>query len=477
MPPAAGGSAPAEKPRHPERPAQAAPARPQQPGANRGNRPGKSPKQPAQQQRPRRPEVSDLDETPIDPRPRRAAAARPLRSEEPLNKEAGLDAPLTVLHGVGPETAKDYERLGIVSLRDLLLHFPRRYDDYSQLKTINRLEVGEEVSVIATVWEAHVRPFRGGQRKMLKVILSDTTGTLGVTFFNQEFLAKQFTPGRQIVISGRIDTYLGRLTIVPSEWEDLDRELLSTGRIVPVYRANADLRQKNIRKLTSQVVKYWAHRQPDPLPADVVASAGLMPYSEALAQVHFPDNQESLAGARHRLAFDELLILQLGSLKQRRDWQANAAAPREVDDQWLQSYLATLPYSLTGAQQRAVADIRVDMARAVPMNRLLQGDVGSGKTAVAAAAMAIAIQAGAQAAIMAPTSILAEQHFKTLSQYLAPVLGQPEALRLLQGSSTALEKEEVYAGLRSGEVKAVVGTHALIEGPVEFAHLGLVIVD
>src|SRR4029079_5838594 len=140
------------------------------------------------------------------------------------------------------------------------------------------------------------------------------------------------------------------------------------------------------------------------------------------------DNQEKLAAARHRLAFDELLSLQLGSLRQHRDWQSNAAAPRTGDDQWLETYLSKLPYCLTGAQQRAVADIRADMARAVPMNRLLQGDVGSGKTAVAAAAMAITIQAGAQAAIMAPTGILAEQHFKTLSQLLAPVLGEPGAL-------------------------------------------------
>lgn len=425
----------------------------------------------------RRGEASDYGEEPLDPRPRRPIMPKPLRAAEPVDTAAGIDAPLTVLRGVGPETAADYARLGINNLRDLLLHFPRRYDDYSRLKTINRLEFGEECSVIATVWEAHVRPFRGGHSKMLKVVLSDTTGALEVTFFNQEFLAKHFTPGRQIVISGRISEYLGRLTIVPDEWEDLDRELLSTSRIVPVYPANADLRQKSIRKLTAQVVQYWAPRQADPLPAEVVAEAGLMTYGEALAQIHFPDDQARLEAARHRLAFDELLLLQLGTQRQRRDWQSHTGQPLVMTDEWLQAFLATMPYTLTAAQQRAVADIRVDMVRDVPMNRLLQGDVGSGKTAVAAVAMAIAIHGGAQAAIMAPTSILAEQHYQTLLQLLAPVAGEPGAVRLLQGSTSAAEKAEIYAGLHSGLIKGVVGTHALIEAPVAFANLGLVIVD
>jgi ATP-dependent DNA helicase RecG len=324
-----------------------------------------------------------------------------------------------------------------------------------------------------------VRPMRGGSHKMLRVVLSDTTGALELTFFNQEFLARQLTPGRQIVISGRVSQYLGRLTMVPDEWEDLDRELLNTGRIVPVYPANADIKQKQLRRLTSQVTSYWAARQPDPLPPEVVERAGLLAYGEALAQVHFPDNAQRLAAAQHRLAFDELLLLQLGALRQRRQWQAAPAAPLAAPDEWFQTFTSGLPYGLTSAQQRAVGEIRADLARPVPMNRLLQGDVGSGKTAVAAVAMAVAIQAGAQAAIMAPTSILAEQHFRTLTQLLQPVLGEGQAsgIRLLLGSTTAFEKAEIYAGLQSGTVRAVVGTHALIEDPVEFANLGLVVVD
>jgi ATP-dependent DNA helicase RecG len=456
-------------------PVRSAPPQPRPP------KPARPPKQPQAPPPPRRRMEVDYGEEPVDPKPRRPVAAKPLRSAVPVNTAVGIDAPLTVLNGVGPETAKLFERLEIFSLHDLLLHFPRRYDDYSRMKTINRLELGEECSVIATVWEAHLRAFRGGRGKMLKVVLSDGTGALEVTFFNQEWLAKQLTPGRQIVISGRIDQYLGHLTLVPDEWEDVDRELLSTGRIVPVYRATADLKQKTIRKATSQVASYWAAKEADPLPPAVIASAGIVPYGEALAQIHFPDTRERLAEAQHRLAFDELLLLQLGALRQRRDWQAHNGQALIVNDTWLPEFINTLPYALTGAQQRALAEIRVDMARDVPMNRLLQGDVGSGKTAVAAVAMAVAIQAGAQAAIMAPTSILAEQHYRTLLQLLAPAVGGPEAaeqsVRLLQGSTTAMEKQTIYDGLRSGAIKAVVGTHALIEGPVEFADLGLVIVD
>jgi ATP-dependent DNA helicase RecG len=431
--------------------------------------------------RPARAERSPFGVEPLDPRPRKAGP-KPLKAQEPVDPLAGLDAPLTVLRGVGPETAKDYAQLGIETVRDLLLYFPRRYDNYSKMKTINRLEYGEECTLIATVWDVRERRYRAN-RTMLKVVLSDGTGMIEVTEFNP-YRKHLLQRGRQVVVSGRVDQYLGRLTIVPREWEKLDVELLNTGRIVPVYSLTEGLYQRSLRALTAQVVKYWAPRQPDPLPADMVERAGLMTYGEALAQIHYPDSEASLEAAQHRLAFDELLALQLGVLRQRRQWQSASAQPLKVSDEWLSAFTGSLPYALTGAQVRAVADMRADLGRAVPMNRLLQGDVGSGKTAVAAIAMAIAIRAGAQAALMVPTSILAEQHFQTIIKLLTTdsgpqtAVGVPaSAIRLLQGSTPNAEKEAVYAGLRNGEVKVVVGTHALIESPVEFANLGLVVID
>ncbi len=437
--------------------------------------------------RPARAERSSLALEPLDPRPRKTGP-KPLKAQDPVDPLAGLDAPLTVLRGVGPETAKDYARLGIETLRDLLLYFPRRYDNYSKMKTINRLEYGEECTLIATVQSVRERRFKAN-RTMLKVVLADGTGMIEVSEFNP-YRKQLLQEGRQIVVSGRVDQYLGRLTLVPREWEKLDVELLNTGRIVPVYNLTEGLYQRSIRALTAQVVNYWARKQPDPLPADMVERAGLMAYGEALAQIHYPETEAQLEAAQHRLAFDELLALQLGVLRQRRQWQSANAQPLAVPDEWLSAFTRSLPYALTAAQTRAVAEVRSDLSRAVPMNRLLQGDVGSGKTAVAAIAMAIAIRAGAQAALMVPTSLLAEQHYQTVTKLLTADGGpqiaddgqtaagsQRSLVRLLQGSTPAAEKEAIYAGLRTGEVKVVVGTHALIESPVEFANLGLVVID
>ncbi len=345
-------------------------------------------------------------------------------------------------------------------------------------KTINRLQYGEECTLIATVTDMRERKFRGN-RTMLQVTLSDGTGTVEVSEFNP-FRKQLLTPGRQVVVSGKVEQYLGRLTIKPREWEKLDVELLNTGRIVPVYGLTEGLYQRGLRNLTSQVANYWARRQADPLPGEIVSRAELMAYGEALAQIHFPDSEANLANAQHRLAFDELFALQIGVLRQRRDWQSTPALPLAIPEAGLEDFLKSLPYPLTNAQRRVVAEIREDLARQTPMNRLLQGDVGSGKTIVAATAMAIATASGAQAALMAPTSILAEQHYRTLLRLFAPETAGPEAaaaVRLLQGSTPAAEKAEILAGLRDGSIKFVVGTHALIEDPVEFANLGLAVVD
>ena len=418
------------------------------------------------------------DLAPARPRPRRAEV-QPLKAETPLNTGVGLDALLNVLRGIGPERQAVYEKLGITTLRDLLLYFPRRYDNYSAMKPINRLELGEECTVIGTIAQAQARRIKGGQATLLKVVVTDSTGALEISFFNQPWLADKLKPGKQIVISGRVDQYLGRLTLVPDEWEDLDTELLNTGRIVPVYRLTNGLTQRAIRKITAQVADFWARRQPDPLPIEIVRRADLLTYGEALFQIHFPDNPDQLEAARHRLAFDELLLLQIGVLRQRRDWQTASAAPLAAPEAWRQAFVDALPYALTGAQQRVLADLYADLAKPRPMNRLLQGDVGSGKTVIAAAAMALAVQAGAQAALMAPTSILAEQHYRTVLGLMERAYGDlpAAAIRLLQGATPTAEKEEIYAGLRSGQIKMVVGTHALLETPAQFARLGLAVVD
>jgi ATP-dependent DNA helicase RecG len=244
-----------------------------------------------------------------------------------------------------------------------------------------------------------------------------------------------------------------------------------------------------MRKHMSQVVAYWAPRMHDPIDAPTRAKANLMELANALQQIHLPDSWEQLRAAQNRLSFDEVFLLQLGVLRQKQDWQSRSGRVFETDPEWLEQRLQALPYSLTNAQQRALEDIRGDLSSGRPMNRLLQGDVGSGKTVIAALAVGMVTRHGSQAALMAPTGILAEQHYRNLRSLLTQTqeteagdrlsssVLEPHQVRLLVGSTPEVEKEDIRAGLASGEIKLVIGTHALIEDPVAFADLELTIVD
>ena len=406
---------------------------------------------------------------------------RPPRSESVAGARtsatpAALDAKLTVLQGVGPRHAETLIKLGIHTLGDMLYYFPRRYDDYSQLKPIKSLWYGEQVTVIGTIQSLHTRPIRGGKATIIEVVISDGTAALRLSFFNQPWLANRFKQGDAISVSGKVDQYLGKLVMNSPDWESVDAENLHTNRIVPIYSLTERINQKWLRNLMKQVTEYWAPAVADALPESVRNSARVMPLSEALLQIHFPDSQEKLTAARERLAFDEIFYLQMGVLRQKRDWQSVDAKRFSIPDEWLEARLTSLPFTLTSAQQRAISDIRADLDSGKPMNRLLQGDVGSGKTVVAALAAGMITMNGAQAAIMAPTSILAEQHYRNFTDLLKEIL-KPEEIRLLVGDTPELEKEEIRAGLANNSIKIVIGTHAVIEGPVQFAELQLAVID
>ncbi len=397
----------------------------------------------------------------------------------------GLNAKLTVLQGIGPKTAQTLEQLDLYSLEDLLYYFPRRYDDYSKMKPINRLQYGDEVSVLGNVKSVFTRSIKGGKLTMTEAVIEDGTGALRVTWFNQPWLEKSIRPDTQLVLSGKIEMYLGRLSMNSPDWELIDQEHLHTNRIVPVYPLTSHVTQKALRRMMHQTVSYWAPRIPDFLPETILEPAALINLNQALMQVHFPDTQDSLHAAQERLAFDEIFLIQLGVLLQKKAWQANTAQVFTVSDEWLESQFVALPYPLTKAQQRSISDIRTDLTSGKPMNRLLQGDVGSGKTVVAAMAIAMIVVNDAQSAIMAPTSILAEQHFRSLSALMVGDNGmegsigilQPGEIRLLLGDTSDTEKQEIRAGLADGSIKLVVGTHALIEDPVEFKRLQLAVID
>lgn len=416
----------------------------------------------------------------------------------PPEEPEALGAPVTVLSGVGPKNAEILARLGIETLRDMLYYFPRRYDDYSQLKSINRLGFNEEITVIGTIQSVSTRKARGGQFQIVEAVVNDGTGALRASWFNQPWIGKRLRSGMHVVLSGKTDQYLGRLVMNNPEWEPLEQEQLSTNRIVPVYPLTANITQRWLRKMLYQVVSFWAQRMPEMLPLELRQSARLIPISQALVQVHFPDGWDELTAARYRLAFDEIFLLQLGVLEQKRAWQSKSARKFQVESTWLDTQLARLPFSLTAAQLRAIQDIQHDLATGSPMNRLLQGDVGSGKTIVAAMAVAIITRQDSQAALMAPTSILAEQHYRNLLGILcapavtspsdngkgenqgdpqAPGLLAPDQVRLLIGATPEAEKSEIRRGIEEGTIKLLIGTHALIEEPVQFSDLEMVIID
>ncbi len=392
---------------------------------------------------------------------------------------AALNAPLTVLQGVGPKHAGTLEGLGLRTLGDMLYDFPFRYEDYSQLKPIKSIWYGEQVTVIGTVQSVITRPIRNGSATIIEVILGDGTGNLRLSWFNQPWMANRLREGQQISVSGKVDQYLGRLVMSQPDWESVDVEHLHTNRIVPIYSLTARVGQKWLRGLMNQVVSFWAPAVVDSLPENVRASAGLMPLGEALLQVHFPDTQEQLKAARERLAFDEIFFLQMGVLRQKRDWKAVEARRFPVSDDWLNAQLGRLTFTLTNAQKGAVDDIRRDLDSGKPMNRLLQGDVGSGKTVVAALAAGMIVANGAQVAIMAPTGILAGQHYRSFQEMLAGEGGllKPEEVRLLVSDTPEAEKEAIRNGLADGAIKVVIGTHAVIEPPVHFKDLQLAVID
>ena len=420
----------------------------------------------------------------VEPKPIGKPKPGPLpeaRDEAGTQSGIGLESPVTVVNGIGPALAEKLERLGVKTIRDLLYLFPRRYDDFSNLKPINRLQYGDEVTIMGTVWDAGEKRVRGGAT-IFQAVISDGSGTLQCTWFNP-YVGNQIKRGAQLVVSGKVTEYNGRLTFSSPEFELLDSELLNTARIVPVYPLTEGLSNRMLRKFTRRTVDYWSPRVRDELPDSVRNSAGLMSLPTALVQIHFPDSIPAVEAAQRRMAFDELFLLQLGLLRQKQQWRgANGRALHAARDRaLLDTFIQSLPYPLTEAQRRVIDDILGDVGTTQPMSRLVQGDVGSGKTVVAAAAMFLAAQSGVQAAIMAPTEILAEQHYKNLSKLFEKVNEQgiphPLNVRLLTGSTPQAEREIILAEIADGRANIVVGTHALIQETVSFNDLALAVVD
>jgi ATP-dependent DNA helicase RecG len=391
----------------------------------------------------------------------------------------GLSSPVTRLPGVGPHYAEKLARLGVHTVHDLLFLLPTRYEDYSHLRTIDKLRWGEEVTVIGTVWDIKSRII-GENRRLLTALVGDGTGEIEMSWFSP-YVERQLRTGHAYAFSGKIDTYRSHFLMRNPEFEPLDRQQIHTGRLVPVYPLTEGITVHWLRSVMSKAVEAWSADVPDFLPEAIRRNHDLMPLADTLAQIHFPDNMDLVHAAHRRLSFDEFLLLQLGVLGARQRFQQQPARSLRADEQVLAPFEAALPFALTGAQRRTLRDIATDLGTTRPMSRLLQGDVGSGKTAVAAAALWIAVANGAQAAILAPTEILAEQHARSFGRMFAdlshPVSGQPVRVALFSGHMRRQGRETALAELASGDIDIAVGTHALIQGNVAFRDLAVAVVD
>lgn len=386
-----------------------------------------------------------------------------------------LARPVQYLKKVGPRRARYFHKLGLYTLRDLLTHYPRRYEDRSNLKKAYQLKHGEVETVqgrVVAVSETQPRK----NLSITKVAFHDGSGIFYGVWFNQPYLKKTFTPGMEVIVTGKVDRRYG-VQINVSEYEivEEDGEVIHTGRVVPIYSTTEGLSQRLLRSVIKNAVEEGADACREFLPSGILATYRLMPLPQALRAVHFPTTLEEAAEARRRLVFEELFLLQLGvQMAGRKIKEEGKGVQHRPDGPLMQRFRQYLPFTLTPAQEKVIAQIFRDMESEKPMNRLLQGDVGSGKTVVAAAALVKTVDSGYQGAMMAPTEILAEQHYLTLQEFFWP-LGIKVAL--LTGSLSRREKENYLRGLKSGEYDIAIGTHALIQDEVEFARLGLVVID
>jgi ATP-dependent DNA helicase RecG len=402
----------------------------------------------------------------------------------------------TPLRATGKK-AEALAKLGVHSVQDLLQHYPRYHVDRTQLHTIRELagngSRGRDVQVHARVLGIE-RPIktRTGKR-LIKGRIGDETGSIAVTWFNLDWVARALKPGAEAFFYGRLEIFRGTLQMTMPRFElvKTGREPFNVGRIIPIYPATADLSSDELRRLMWQALKTIGEVL-DPLPASLRRRLGLMSRTEALRTYHFPEDMEDVERAQKRLVFDELFTLQLGLAYRKRKLERTVRGIPHTPPgpaSRAETFVSQLPFELTAAQRVACSEVAADMAKTYPMHRLIEGEVGSGKTVVALYACLIAIGGGHQAALMAPTEVLAEQHRLTVNDLLDRAFGHDEArnlfasvskrpvVRLLTGSTPAAERAETTSGVASGEVDLLIGTHALIQDSVDFARLGAVVVD
>lgn len=391
-----------------------------------------------------------------------------------------LQAEIQSLKGVGPRKAQQLRQLGLERVYDLLTYYPRGYEDQSSITPMAELQAGQRATVSGLI--TGLQEKRGGSRKLLilTATISDGTGFLQVTWFNQKFLKQKLKTGRRIFVTGKVEyAYGGQGHFAMSQLSsfeilDMEADVEQKCGILPVYSATETINQKFLRGLTQQLLEADI-QLPEVLPEQVRSEYHLMDRAEAVAQMHYPRDYQTMSRAKYRLAFEELYLIQCGLLLLKKHSQEAREGVQHFANGYLVDQLMdSLPFQLTHDQQQVWHEISNDMERSVPMRRLVQGDVGSGKTVVAMLALVKTVESNCQGALMAPTEILARQHYEGFQAMLEP-LGLKIAL--LSGKLTKKQREQLYLQLQNHEIDIVIGTHALIQEGVQFANLGLVVTD
>ena len=431
--------------------------------------------------------------------PRKRSPSRkpsPPKQPPPPDPEA-LHKTVTNLKGVDAKTAEKLARLDVHTIRDLLYHFPRYHKDYSRRVKIADLKIGQEATVFAVVRESSQTRLGKRGQPATRTIVGDETGNLSVVWFGNTFLARQLKPGRKVALSGKIESFGGAPVMESPEYDMIINglPLIHTARLLPVHRLTRALYARTLRRIIWNALQRWSPSIQEFLPQDTLTRLLLMPLPKAVFYAHFPKSLDAYEEARSRLAFDELLLLQISVLQRRRQWKdAAQGEPIDASGPAVQSFLDVLPFTLTGAQQRCLEETLADMAKGSPsMNRLLQGEVGSGKTVVAVAALLAVAAMGLQGTIMVPTEVLAAQHFKTVCQLMSrlhnPIQeenlisasldpdSKPISVGLVTGSTRKSLRANLQQRAAAGNLDIIIGTHTLIQQTMKIPNLALSVVD
>lgn len=391
-----------------------------------------------------------------------------------------LNTPIQYLKGIGPKRAKFFSQLSIDTIEDLLYYFPRRYEDRTKFIPISKLEEGQTYTIKAQVLtKREHQSFRRRGFNIIEVAVGDSTGKIFCVWFNQPYLKEYFKVGLSLILYGRIERYLGRLQMNSPEFEicsSQNDESLNIGRITPIYSLPQGLTQRYFRKIIRNSLDEYLPQINDFLPFDIRSRNNLLNLAKALINIHFPDNLDMQKEAYKRLSFEEFFLFQLPLALRKLKKKEKRGISHKVDGELINTFIKGLTFRLTLAQEKVIEEIKSDMAKPFAMQRLLQGDVGSGKTVVATIATLAAIQGGYQAAFMVPTEILARQHYAVISRQVSGI-GHEIKIGLLISSIDKKEKEKIYNQIKEGKIDLVIGTHALLEESVKFKNLGLIVID